>query len=75
MDNNNTQFTTKVKLDKYEVIDLAWWFYRQRQKGYDFSPTSKKWLDFLHPKTVEEVYELLQNQLKNRNYVEIIKRI
>lgn len=58
----------KVKLDKYEVIDLAWWFYQQRQKGYDFSPTSKKWLDFLHPTSVEEVYELLQGIInKNEN--------
>ena len=54
-----------VKLDKYEVIDLAWWFYKQRQNGYDLNPTSKKWLDFLHPTSVEEVYELLQKIIKH----------
>ena len=55
----------KVKLDKYEVIDLAWWFYKNRQIGNNFSPTSKKWMEFLHPKTVEEVYELLQKIIKH----------
>lgn len=58
----------KVRLDKYEVIELAWWFYDQRQRGYNFSPTSEKWRDFLHPQTVEKVYELLQGIInKNEN--------
>ena len=54
-----------VKLDKYEVIDLAWDLYKMRERGNDFNPTSKKWLDFLHPKSVEEVYDLLQKIIKH----------
>jgi len=55
----------KVKLDKYQVIDLAWWFYKNRKKGYDFDPTNGKWTDFLHPKSVEDVYVLLQKIIKH----------
>tara|TARA_R100001015_G_C4625644_1_gene184252 strand:+ start:1690 stop:1881 length:192 start_codon:yes stop_codon:yes gene_type:complete len=54
-------------LDKYEVIEEAWWFYDMKQKGHKFCPTSKKWREFYHPKTVEEIYSTLQQIIKKQS--------
>jgi len=52
------------KLDKHEVNIEANWFYEQWKKGYNFNPTSKKWRELYHPKTIEDIYEQLQKRIK-----------